>query len=142
MSAVTLSAILLAHKVSRVPLDIVLPGGHRRRVLVRTVGHEWFSANDIGVLAPELVVAFRAALLVSEDSLQGTLLDQVEKQIPLRAMLSNLQRQRTQVLLHLEGLELQGVVIDVFGDCMSFFAAGTSRVVIPLERFLWLEVCG
>jgi len=142
VSAVTLSAILLAHKVARVPLDIVLPGGHRRRVLVRTVGHGWFSAIDIGALAPELVVVFRAALLASEDFLQSTLLDQEDMHIPLRAVLTSLQRQRTQVLLHLEGLELQGVVIDVAGDCMSFFATGAGRVAIPLARFLWLEVCG
>ena len=140
--ALELSGILIAHKDAQVPLEIVLPGGHCRTVLVRAVGMGWFSANDAGASDTELVIACDAVLLVSR------VFEDVEYavpecgQIPLRAMLAHLERQHTTLIMHLEELVLVGVINGVGADCVAFLQTGGRQVAVPFARILWLEVCG
>jgi len=140
--ALELSGILIAHKDARVPLEIVLPGGHCRTVLVRAVGMGWFSANDAGASDTELVIACDAVVLASGS------LEEVESvvpgcgQIPLRAMLAHLERQHTTLIMHLEELVLVGVINGVGADCVAFLQTVGRQVAVPFARLLWLEVCG
>ena len=142
MSVLTLRGILSAHKDAQVPLEIVLPGGHCRTVLVRAVGMGWFSANDAGASDTELVIACDAVLLVSR------VFEDVEYavpecgQIPLRAMLAHLERQHTTLIMHLEELVLVGVINGVGADCVAFLQTGGRQMAVPFARILWLEVCG
>ena len=142
MLALELSGILIAHKDARVPLEIVLPGGHCRTVLVRAVGMGWFSASDAGASDTELVIACDAVLLV------GGVFEEVEyavsecDQTPLRAMLAHLERQHTMVSMHLEDLVLEGVINGVGADYVAFLQTGGRQVAVRFTRILWLEVCG
>lgn len=142
MLARELSGILISHKDSQVPLEIVLPGGHCQTVHVRAVGMGWFSANDAGASETELVIACDAVLLVSG------VFEDVEYavpecgQIPLRAMLANLERQRTTVSMHLKELVLEGLINGVGADYVAFWQRGGRQVAVPFTRILWLEVCG
>ena len=142
MLALELSGILIAHKDAQVPLEIVLPGGHCRTVLVRAVGMGWFSANDAGASDTELVIACDAVLLVS--GVFGDVESAVPEcgQIPLRAMLAHLERQRTTVSMHLKELVLEGLINGVGADYVAFWQKGGRHVAVPFTRFLWLEVCG
>jgi hypothetical protein len=57
-------------------------------------------------------------------------------------MLVQLERQRTEVIVHLSDSALTGRIHSVGEDYLSVQKSDHTEVVIPLGNFLWLEACG
>ena len=62
--------------------------------------------------------------------------------VPLHAMLLQLERQRTLVIVHLPELSVAGRIGDVGVDFLTVSKTDTTEVLIPLAHFVWLEACG
>jgi hypothetical protein len=57
-------------------------------------------------------------------------------------MLVQLERQHTEVIVHLHDVALAGRIHSVGQDCLSLQKSDHTEVLIPMENFLWLEACG
>jgi len=57
-------------------------------------------------------------------------------------MLVQLERQRTEVIVHLSDSALTGRIHSVGEDYLSVQKSDHTEVVIPLGNFLWLEAWG
>lgn len=142
MPSLTMSAILKSRKHDGLPVDVVFRGGQHRRLMVRSVGEGWFSAQATGISSSELVVTFAAVSLVTGDFSELDEGCDGSPIIPLGAMLVQLERQRTQVSVNLRGVTLLGCVNAVRQDCLSLLKPDGISVLIPLTAMLWLETCG
>jgi hypothetical protein len=57
-------------------------------------------------------------------------------------MLVQLERQQTEVIVHLPDGALAGRISSVGEDYLRVQRSDHTEVVIPMENFLWLEACG
>jgi hypothetical protein len=57
-------------------------------------------------------------------------------------MLIQLERQRTDVIVHLPNVALAGRICSVGEDYLRVQKSDHTEIVIPLDNFLWLEACG
>jgi len=57
-------------------------------------------------------------------------------------MLVHLERQRTEVIVHLSDSAFAGRIHSVGEDYLSVQKSDHIVVFIPLDNFLWLEACG
>jgi hypothetical protein len=142
MSPITLSAMMSSYKDRGVPVDVSFRGGQRRQMMIRAVGDTWFSAQETGITASELVVTFAAVSLMSADFPDLEQETVKRPRVPLTAMLVQLERQHTRVAVHLSGLTMVGHLNGVGLDCVGLTQKDGTPVVIPLGDFLWLEACG
>ena len=142
MPDVDLSAILRHAQHSALPLTVSLQGGLVRELLVRSVGDSWFSAHETGALGGEFVVSLRAVHMIAGHRVEPAPENFGSSTVPLHAMLFQLERQRTLVIVHLPELSVAGRIGDVGVDFLTVSKTETTQVLIPLAHFLWLEACG
>ena len=142
MPDVDLSAILRHAHHSAQPLTVSLQGGLVRELLVRSVGDSWFSAHETGALGGEFVVSLRAVHMIAGHRVEAVPESSGSSTVPLHAMLFQLERQRTLVIVHLPELSVTGRMGDVGADFLTVSKTDTTQVLIPLAHFLWLEACG
>lgn len=142
MSPMTLIAVVRFHKQNDTPLDVLFRSGHHKRLSVRSVGKDWFSAQETGVLASELVVTLGAILFIGADIPELEQEHTSGSSIPLTAMLMQLERQHTPVIVHLLDHVLVGRVWGVGHDCVGLTRRDGTPVLIPLQALQWLEACG
>ena len=138
----TLRELLCSSRVSGRPLEVSFHGGHLREMIVRSVGGSWFSARETGPPGSELVMSLRAVHAISGEVGELQPQDSARSTIPLRAMLLQLERQGTEVIVHLSDSALAGRIHSVGEDYLSVQKSDHTEVVIPLDNFLWLEACG
>lgn len=142
MPDVSLPAILRRAQHSALPLTVTLQGGLVRELLVRSVGDSWFSAHENSALGGEFVVSLGAIHTIAWEPLDPDLESSRPSPIPLHAMLLQLERQRTLVIVHLPELSVAGRIGEVGVDFLAVSKKDTTQVLIPLAHFLWLEACG
>jgi hypothetical protein len=142
MPPMTLIAVVRSHKRNGVPLEVLFRGGQHRQLSVRSVGEDWFSAQETGVLGSELVITLDAISLMRGDPSELERDTTSSSCVPLAAMLVQLERQRTRVIVHLEDHALVGHLNGVGEDFVSLTQRDGTHVLIPLEALLWLEACG
>ena len=142
MTVPNLRELLCSSRVNGMPLEVSFHGGHLRVVMVRSVGASWFSARETGPSGSELVMALRAVHAISGEVGEQQQQDSPRSTIPLRAMLLQLERQRTEVIVHLLDSALAGRIHSVGEDYLSVQKSDHTEVFIPLNNFLWLEACG
>ena len=142
MTVSTLRELLVSSRVSGIPLQVSFHGGHLREVIVRSVGGSWFSAREKGPAGSELVMSLRAVHSISGDIKAPEAGDFASSAIPLRAMLVQLERQRTEVVVHVPEGGFAGRIHSVGQDYLSVKKSDHTEVVIPMGNFLWLEACG
>ena len=142
MTVSNLRELLCSSRANGIPLEVSFHGGHLREVMVRSVGGSWFSARETGPSGSELVMSLRAVHAISGEVGESQPRDSTTSTIPLRAMLVHLERQRTEVIVHLSDSALAGRIHSVGEDYLSFQKSDHAEVVIPLNNFLWLEACG
>lgn len=142
MTVSNLRELLCSSRVNGMPLEVSFHGGHLREVMVRSVGASWFSARETGPSGSELVMALRAVHAISGEVGELQPRDFARSTIPLRAMLVQLERQRTEVIVHLSDSALAGRIHSVGEDYLIVQKSDHTEVVIPLDNFLWLEACG
>ena len=142
MPDVCLTAILRHAQHSGLPLSVSLRGGLVRELLVRSVGDSWFSAHETGALGGEFVVSLRAVHMIAGHRVEPAPENFGSSTVPLHAMLLQLERQRTLVIVHLPELSVAGRMGDVGVDFLTVSKTDTTQVLIPLAHFLWLEACG
>lgn len=142
MTVSTLRELLCSSRVSGLPLEVSFHGGHLREVIVRSVGGSWFSARETGPSGSELVMSLRAVHAISGEFREPEPRDFTSSAIPLRAMLVQLERQQTEVIVHLPDGAVSGRIRSVGNDYLSVQKSDHTEVIIPLENFLWLEACG
>lgn len=142
MPDVSLPAILRHARHSALPLTVTLQGGLVRELLVRSVGDSWFSAHETGALGGEFVISLRAVRMIAGHRVEPAPESSGSSTVPLHAMLLQLERQRTLVIVHLPELSVAGRISDVGVDFLRVSKTDTTQVLIPLAHFLWLEACG
>ncbi len=142
MTVSNLRELLCSSRTNGIPLEVSFHGGHLREVMVRSVGGSWFSARETGPSGSELVMSLRAVHAISGEVGESQPRDSTTSTIPLRAMLVHLERQRTEVIVHLSDSALAGRIHSVGEDYLSVQKSDHTEVVIPLDNFLWLEACG
>ena len=142
MPDVSLPAILRHAQHSALPLTVTLQGGLVRELLVRSVGDSWFSAHETGALGGEFVVSLRAVRMIAGHPVEPAPESSGPSAVPLHAMLLQLERQRTLVIIHLPELSVAGRIGEVGVDFLRLSKTDATQVLIPLARFLWLEACG
>jgi hypothetical protein len=142
MPDVSLPAILRHAQHGALPLTVTLQGGLVRELLVRSVGNSWFSAHQSGALGGEFVISLRAVHMIAGYRVEPAPESSGSSTVPLHAMLLQLERQRTLVIVHLPELSIAGRIGDVGVDFLSLSKTDTTQVLIPLAHFLWLEACG
>ena len=142
MTVSNLRDLLCSSRVNGMPLEVSFHGGHLREVMVRSVGASWFSARETGPSGSELVMSLRAVHAISGEFGESQPRDSPRSTIPLRAMLVQLERQRTEVIVHLPDTALAGRIHSVGQDYLSVQKSDHTEVIIPMENFLWLEACG
>ena len=142
MTVSTLRELLCSSRVSGLPLEVSFHGGHLREMIIRSVGGSWFSARETGPSGSELVISLRAVHAISGEVGEPEPRDSASSAIPLRAMLVQLERQRTEVIVHLPDTALAGRIHSVGQDYLSVQKSNHTEVIIPMENFLWLEACG
>ena len=142
MPDVDLSAILRHAQHSGLPLTVSLQRGLVRELLVRSVGDSWFSAHETGALGGEFVISFRALHMIAGHRVEPVPENFGSSTVPLHAMLLQLERQRTLVIVHLPELSVAGRMGDVGVDFLTVSKTDTTQVLIPLAHVLWLEACG
>ena len=138
----TLRELLCSSRVSGRPLEVAFHGGHLREMVVRSVGGSWFSAKETGPSGSELVMSLRAVHAISGEVGKSEPGESLSSAIPLRAMLIQLERQRTDVIVHLPNVALAGRICSVGEDYLRVQKSDHTEIVIPLDNFLWLEACG
>ena len=142
MTVSNLRELLCSSRANGIPLEVSFHGGHLREVMVRSVGGSWFSARETGPSGSELVMSLRAVHAISGEVGESQPRDSTTSTIPLRAMLVHLERQRTEVIVHLSDSALAGRIHSVGEDYLIVQKSNHTEVVIPLDNFLWLEACG
>ena len=142
MTVSNLRELLCSSRANGIPLEVSFHGGHLREVMVRSVGASWFSARETGPSGSELVMSLRAVHAISGEFGESQPRDSPRSTIPLRAMLVQLERQRTEVIVHLSDSALTGRIHSVGEDYLSVQKSDHTEVFIPLDNFLWLEACG
>ena len=142
MPDVSLPAILRHAQHSALPLTVTLQGGLVRELLVRSVGNSWFSAHETGALGGEFVISLRAVQVIAGHRVEPAPASSGSSTVPLHAMLLQLERQRTLVIIHLPELSVAGRIGDVGVDFLRVSKTDTTQVLIPLAHFVWLEACG
>ena len=142
MPDVDLSAILRHAHHSALPLTVSLQGSLVRELLVRSVGDSWFSAHGTGALGGEFVISLRALHMIAGHRVEPAPENFGSSTVPLHAMLLQLERQGTLVIVHLPELSVVGRIGDVGLDFLTVSRTETTQVLIPLAHFLWLEACG
>ena len=142
MTLSTLRELLCSSRVNGMPLEVSFQGGHLREVVVRSVGGSWFSARETGPSGSELVMSLRAVHAISGEVGEPQPRDFTSSAIPLRAMLVQLERQQTEVIVHLPDVVFAGRIHSVGEDYLSVQKSDHTEVIIPMENFLWLEACG
>ena len=142
MPDVSLPAILRHAQHSALPLTVTLRGGLIRELLVRSVGDSWFSAHGTGALGGEFVISLRALHMIAGHRVESAPENFGSSTVPLHAMLLQLERQGTLVIVHLPELSVVGRIGDVGLDFLTVSKTETTQVLIPLAHFLWLEACG
>ena len=142
MTVSNLRELLCSSRANGIPLEVSFHGGHLREVMVRSVGGSWFSARETGPSGSELVMSLRAVHAISGEVGESQPRDSTTSTIPLRAMLVHLERQRTEVIVHLSNYALAGRIHAVGEDYLSVQKSDHTEVFIPLNNFLWLEACG
>ena len=142
MPDVSLPAILRHAQHSALPLTVTLQGGPVGELLVRSVGDSWFSAHETGALGGEFVISLRAVRMIAGHRVEPAPESSGSSTVPLHAMLLQLERQRTLVIVHLPELSVAGRIGDVGVDFLTVSKTDTTEVLIPLAHFVWLEACG
>ena len=142
MTVSNLRELLCSSRANGMPVEVSFHGGHLREVMVRSVGGSWFSARETGPSGSELVMSLRAVHAISGEVGESQPGDSTTSTIPLRAMLVHLERQRTEVIVHLSDSALAGRIHSVGEDYLIVQKSNHTEVVIPLDNFLWLEACG
>jgi hypothetical protein len=142
MTVSTFRELLCSSRVSGRPLEVSFHGGHHRDMIIRSVGGSWFSARVTGPSRSELVISLRAVHTISGELGEPEPRDSTSSAIPLRAMLVQLERQQTEVIVHLPDGALAGRIFSVGQDYLRVQRSDHTEVVIPMENFLWLEACG
>jgi len=142
MTVSTFRELLCSSRVSGRPLEVSFHGGHHRDMIIRSVGGSWFSARATGPSRSELVISLRAVHAISGELGEPEPRDSTSSAIPLRAMLVQLERQQTEVIVHLPDGALAGRIFSVGQDYLRVQRSDHTEVVIPMESFLWLEACG
>ena len=142
MTVSNLRELLCSSRANGMPLEVSFHGGHLREVMVRSVGGSWFSARETGPSGSELVMSLRAVHAISGEVGESQARDSTTSTIPLRAMLVHLERQRTEVIVHLSDSAFAGRIHSVGEDYLSVQKSDHIEVFIPLDNFLWLEACG
>jgi hypothetical protein len=138
----SLPAILRHAQHSASPLTVTLQGGLVRELLVRSVGDSWFSGHETGALGGEFVISLRAVHMIAGHRVEHAPESSGLSAVPLHAMLLQLERQRTLVIIHLPELSVAGRIGDVGVDFLRLSKTDATQVLIPLAHFLWLEACG
>lgn len=138
----TFRAILCAARTSREPLEICLPGRRWHKVVIRTVGDSWFSANQVGGVDSELVISLNAVTMIHGGQPVTDAETPRHASIPLVAMLVQLERQHTDVVICMKELSLRGRITRVGADWVGLRKSGAEHALLPLSQFLWLEACG
>lgn len=142
MPDLSLPAILRHAQHSARPLTVTLHGGLVRELLVRSVGDSWFSAHETGALGGEFVVSLRAVHVIAGHRVESVLESLGSSTVPLHAMLLQLERQRTLVIVNLPEFSVTGHISEVGIDFLTVSKTDATQVLIPLAHFLWLEACG
>ena len=142
MPDMSLSAILRHAQHSALPITVSLQGGLVRELLVRSVGDSWFSAHETGAPGGEFVISLRAVQMIAGHRVEPAPESSGSSTVPLHAMLLQLERQRTLVIIHLPELSVAGRIGDVGVDFLRVSKTDTTQVLIPLAHFVWLEACG
>ena len=142
MTLSTLRELLCATKANAVPVEVTLPGDHQKNLFIRAVGDSWFSAHDTRRSGSEVVISLGALQMFSTEMGEPQPPVSVHPGVPLSAMMVQLERQKTTIILHLSGITLRGVMCSVGQDYLGVTVAGDRRVMVPFENFLWLEACG
>ena len=142
MPDLSLPAILRHAQHRALPLTVTLQGGLVRELLVRSVGDSWFSGHETGALGGEFVISLGAVHLIAGHRVEPAPESSGSSTVPLHAMLLQLERQRTLVIIHLPELSVAGRIGDVGVDFLRLSKTDATQVLIPLAHFLWLEACG
>lgn len=142
MTLSTLRELLCAAKANAVPVEVVLPGDHQKNLLIRAVGDSWFSAHDIRRPGSEVVISLKALQVLSAEMAEPEPQVSLHPGVPFSAMMVQLERQKTTIILYLSGITLRGVICSVGKDYLGMTVAGDRRVLVPVANFLWLEACG
>lgn len=142
VNPVTICMTLDAAKRNGIPLEISLRGGYQRRMVIRSVGSNFFSGQDPGRSRAELLVSMTAVSMITTVlPVLGDLPSNRPRAL-LGTFLSQLCHQQTKVILVLREFVLKGRVSEVGLDCIRFSQRESSDVIVPLHDFLWLEACG
>ena len=142
MTDSSLLAILRHAQQSASPVTVSLQGSGVRELLVRTVGDCWFSAREHGVGVGEFVVSLTAVHMISGVRFERAYDSSGLSRVPLHAILFQLERQRTTIILHIPELSLVGRISEVGADFLALDRSDGTELLIPLCAFLWLEACG
>lgn len=142
MFSFELGAFLSSQWHSRLPIEVVLRGGHNCHLTIRSVGVDWFSALQSGGLSREFVITFDAVTFVRGAMSGGQQDFAPRSKVPLVAMLVQLERQHTLLCLHLRDINIVGYLTRVGRDCIGVQGGGAGNLLVPLSQLLWMEACG
>ena len=142
MFSFELGAFLSSQRHSRLPIEVVLRGGHNCDLTVRSVGVDWFSALQSGGLSREFVITFDAVTFVRGAMSRVQQDFAPRSKVPLVAMLVQLERQHTLLCLHLRDINIVGYLTSVGRDCVGVNRNDGRDLLIPLSQLLWMEACG
>ena len=142
MPGVPLTSLLRDAKLNARPITLTLAGGQVRELLVRSVGNSWFSAAEPGDGGGEFVVSLNGVRMISHPCVETVPFRLTAQAIPISAMLLQLKRQHTAVVVHLSEVILRGSIIEVGRDFFALKRSDDAQVIVPLTAFLWLEACG